>query len=159
MNKRTLAIIIFIIGVVAIVLGFVIKPNISNKKAGNKEILKYEYRDDYIPLVTYKVELNTKTKEVKMDIHYSCNAVDCDDKIDNYSIVLTSDEYDKIIKIWDDKDTTSIILEAICQNEKVFMTKTNISSEDLEEFETYDKNKDGTVTYREFGDSMLDEAI
>ena len=123
-------------------------------------IKMYTYEDHTIPGNKYKIKLNTITKELKGEFHHYCSFEDCETSIYKYSITLTKDEYKKIMKLWNDKEMLSSILETLCENDKIFYNSFEDSREEnLEDYNKLDLNSDGKITSREFGNRWLDYAI
>lgn len=123
-------------------------------------IKRYTYTEHYIPPVTYKIRINKITKILNGEFYHSCSAVDCNSSTYKYSIKLTKDEYEKIMKLWNEKETLSPILESLCENDKIFYKSFEDSYEDsVEDYNKLDLNSDGKITSRELGNQMLIDAI
>lgn len=123
-------------------------------------IQMYTYTDQYAPSVTYKIRINKITKTLKGKFYHSCSAADCDSTTYKYSIKLTKDEYKKIMKLWDDKESLSPILESLCENDKIFYKSFEDSHEEsLEDYNKMDLNSDDKITSREFANQWLNDVI
>lgn len=141
-----------IIIIVVIVMAFIAFFVSTNKM--------YTYRAYPFPGVTYRIRINKITKVVHGYFYHSCSAADCEGKKYKYSVKLTNDEYKKIMKLWNDKDSISPILESICEDDKVFYSSFEDSHEDsIEEYNKMDTNSDGKITSREFANNWLDIVI
>lgn len=123
-------------------------------------IQMYTYTDQHAPSVTYKIRINKITKTLNGKFYHSCSAVDCDSTAYKYFIKLTKDEYKKIMKLWDDKESLSPILESLCKNDEIFYKSFEDSSEEsIEDYNKLDLNSDGKITSREFANQWLIDVI
>ena len=120
----------------------------------------YSYSDNYAPLTNYKIKINNFTKVMEGEFYHSCSTKDCNNKTNKYSIKLTNDEYKKIMKLWNDKETLSPILEELCKDDKVFYESFVDSYEFSQtDYNKMDKNSDGKITSREFANQMLIDVL
>ena len=69
----------------------------------------YTYTENYIPQGTYKIKINKINKVLNGSFYHSCSAIDCDSSTYKCSIKLTKDEYEKIMKLWNNKMVPSFI--------------------------------------------------
>lgn len=123
-------------------------------------IQMYTYTDQHAPSVTYKIRINKITKTLNGKFYHSCSAADCDSTTYKYSIKLTKDEYKKIMKLWDDKESLSPILESLCEDDEIFYKSFEDSREESQEdYNKLDLNSDGKITSREFANQWLSDVI
>lgn len=128
-----------------------------------KQTKKFEYTNNIIPPTTYLVKINKYLfyKELIVEEYQSCSAVDCDGTTKKNKIILTDDEYEKIVNIMN-KDTYGndiwdLIYRAIAnlsEDDSIMWNESDYGYE-LEE----DLNQDGKVTGREFGNYILDSIL
>ena len=141
----TLCVLTIISCVLFLVLKFLYKDNVES----------FTYNDGGIPSTIYKINISRKHKTVTAEFEHTCSAKDCPSIINKCDIKLTDDEYNKIMRILGKKDIISPVIEDICNNDKVFYESLEDSYEDSTTFNKMDTNKDGKVTYREFGNYRL----
>jgi uncharacterized protein YxeA len=152
-RKKIIIYIISIIVVVAIVVGVIVVTN-------NSDILSYEYRDYYVPGETYNITLNKKTKKLHGEFYHASSALGENGRKYKYTVTLTNEEYENIMKLWNDKETISPILESICEDDKImYQSFENSYEENKEEYDQMDSNGDGKITSREFANKWLKGAI
>ncbi len=122
----------------------------------NRQNIEINYSNNHAPQTTYKGNLNTKTRLVKLKVYHSCSAIDCDGKEYNYNIVLNKVELEKLLIVYKkgDYNSFSSILESICKNNQIFLTK---SDDFFEEYRRCDINSDEKITQREFGNCWVDD--
>ncbi len=139
-NKKL--IVVFII-IIIFVLGFYLFP-----------IRKYEYTS--LGGSNSIVRINKYTRVVHAEFSRYCDLVGgCEDIDTTYkcTVKLTSDEYKKLKKLWwRCRGGLSAALESICKGNEIF-------EHSKAEYDEYDINSDGKITYREFGNKSLDYLI
>ena len=146
MKKRSLIVVVIVIAILIVIF-------FSTTKI-------YTYREDSVRGDNYVVKINKLTKLVSIKTTNLCSYKGCESKTEKCSVILTRDEYDKVMKIWDNKKYVSPILDTICKDKKVFYESYEDSYEsNKENYDAMDKNKDGKVTNREFANQWLDDVI
>ena len=135
-----------------------LKNTNDQQKTSSNQILEYEYEDKHIPPTTYKIKLDYSTKELSVDEHRGCSALDCDGADYEKKITLTDDEIEKITTITSEtgynRDSLSPALAALAHGSAVMERKGDVAYD-----RKTDLDNDGVVTYREFGNSWLDTII
>lgn len=133
--------------------------NNKNELQDNR-VLEYEYTENYIPPVTYKIKLSFSTGELYVYEYHSCSAVDCDGDSFENAVFLTDQELEKISIITKennyDKEYLSSALSSLVRDTDEMA---QIDDALWEYYKDCDFNDDGVVTYREFGNNYLDMII
>ncbi|MDO4753341.1 MAG: hypothetical protein Q4A36_03910 [Candidatus Saccharibacteria bacterium] len=131
-----------------------------NRMIREQEKLEYEYNDGGDPATIYKVKLNYGTKKLSVYEHHFCNVPECEEIEEERTITLTDDELKKILDITGKAnykiDYLTVALNALAHGIDVMV---NQKDETWNDYKGYDLNDNGTVTYTEFGDGVLDIII
>ena len=120
---------------------------------------KYTYTELHFPPTTYEMEIKPIVRVLKGTFFDSCSAVNCEGSTESCFIFLTRNEYKNIMKLWDDKDILSPILQTLCENDEIFYQSYKESLESLDDYTKMDLNSDGKITSREFANQWLNEAV
>ena len=117
--------------------------------------IKIEYEDS----LNYKITITKITKSLNIETIKYCDVLEsCTNEISKNKISLTSEEYKKIKNILRQKNYNKKhlvnALDTLAKNEKI-MFKNGEEFYDLKE----DLNKDGIITYREYGNIYLNNLI
>lgn len=152
----------YIIPVISIVVIGIIIILIVNGINSNKIILEYTYSDEGTATTKYEIKLKNN-KELYVKEISNCVVVNCESKTKENKIKINDSEKEKISKIISkdnyDKKILSTALSAIVRNSEVMAKKEAYASTWDITYKDADKDSDGVVTYREFGDSFLDIII
>lgn len=118
------------------------------KDSKENNLINFEYVDDNLPPIVYKIKINIETKNINLIVSESSSAEDAnpeDFSGEEYAIDLTNDEYEKIIKVYEMKHSElGPILRSLGRGEESFP----------DFFNTEEVN-----TYREYGIQKLDNVI
>lgn len=178
MNKKKIILIIILLIVICLVILLITINNKSKKKyddlssttsvtldpnvtglAKDQVSEHIEYQDMSTPGKNYDITIYNDSKRIDGTFTHLCSYVNCVPTVNKYSVNLTDDEYNGIIKLLDKKEVISPIIEKICEDDKVFYESLDSSYEDSSEYNKMDSNLDGKVSSREFGDYWLNESL
>lgn len=128
-----------------------------------KTVLEYKYEDNNVPGTKYEVTLyDSKKLMIKETKH--CNYENCKDKTEKKNIELNDEEYNKVVQITKNseykKELLSLALSSISEGEK---EKASLKKDGKENWKNLykeeDANEDNILTFREYGNSLLDTII
>ncbi|MBQ8131783.1 MAG: hypothetical protein IJ193_04770 [Bacilli bacterium] len=126
-------------------------------------VLEYKYEDNNVPGTKYEISLYENNRLVVKETKH-CNYENCKDKKETHKTELTKEEYDKVIEVTKkenySKEELSISLSSIVRDKEV---KASLEKDGEANwnvlYKDYDTDNDKILTYREYGNSLLDRIV